>query len=175
YMTCGQLSPPLPIAIQCVSLDEARHVPKALQGIVNSLPPNPDSTQLLTAFGDSPSIQTLLGDHDGLYVVVIGVPPGVHRTRSVVVIRIFFQVKQKQYNSESVSRAEGTFRYPICGYTMSFWEALAFDRIPIPCPTPYTWYTLTTTPWPHPSLKKHPFKCPSAHPIPMGHPIPQPT
>ncbi|KIK77685.1 hypothetical protein PAXRUDRAFT_166078, partial [Paxillus rubicundulus Ve08.2h10] len=68
YMACEWSSPPLPIEIQYVSMDKARHIAKVLQGIVNSLPPKLDSTQLLTVFEDSPSTQTLLGGHGSLYV-----------------------------------------------------------------------------------------------------------
>ncbi|KIJ59848.1 hypothetical protein HYDPIDRAFT_170548 [Hydnomerulius pinastri MD-312] len=109
-MTCGRSSPALPIAIQCVSLAEARRVAGTLQNIVNSLPMHPDTTQLLAAFGDSPLVRTLLEDTtgSGFYAVVIGVPPGVHRT------------------SESAACAEGTFKYPIRRHSHSFWEALAF-------------------------------------------------
>ncbi|KAL4064537.1 hypothetical protein J3A83DRAFT_4191256 [Scleroderma citrinum] len=96
-MNCGQSSPPLPIAIQCISVNEAKCVTKTLQTIVNSLPPNPDSIQLLDAFDDG-----------GFYAVVTGSPPGIHQT------------------SESANQAEGSFKYPIHRHTQSFCEVLAF-------------------------------------------------
>ncbi|KIJ59846.1 hypothetical protein HYDPIDRAFT_32726 [Hydnomerulius pinastri MD-312] len=62
HMTCGRSSPALPIAIQCVSLAEARRVAGTLQNIVNSLPMHPDTTQLLAAFGDSPLLYSRITD-----------------------------------------------------------------------------------------------------------------
>ncbi|KAI6140346.1 hypothetical protein BKA82DRAFT_4450763 [Pisolithus tinctorius] len=107
-MECGRASPPLPIAIQCISEREAQLVCRTLQPIVNALPANPSPTQLLAALGDSRNMRNLLHDDEGFHAVVIGAPPGVHRTR------------------ESVTRAEGTFKYLKKRHTASFWEALAF-------------------------------------------------
>ncbi|KAI6157192.1 hypothetical protein BKA82DRAFT_20294 [Pisolithus tinctorius] len=104
---CGRATSPLPVAIQCKSENEARRVAGMLQGIVNSLPHGADHTQILAAF-NIPSVRTLLEDEAGFYAIVIGSPPGIHRT------------------VESAKRAEGSFKYPICRHTPSFWLALAF-------------------------------------------------
>ncbi|KIO04658.1 hypothetical protein M404DRAFT_26113 [Pisolithus tinctorius Marx 270] len=80
-MECGRASPPLPIAIQCISEREAQLVCRTLQPIVNALPANPSPTQLLAALGDSRNVRNLLHDDEGFHAVVIGAPPGVHRTR----------------------------------------------------------------------------------------------
>ncbi|KAI6151214.1 hypothetical protein BKA82DRAFT_29765 [Pisolithus tinctorius] len=104
---CGRATSPLPVAIQCKSENEARRVAGTLQGIVNSLPHGADHTQILAAF-DIPSVRTLLEDEAGFYAIVIGSPPGIHRT------------------AESAKRAEGSFKYPIRRHTPSFWLALAF-------------------------------------------------
>lgn len=107
FIACGRRTPPLPLAIQCTSENEASQVVRTLQTIVNSLPHDADHTQLLAAF-DVPAVRTLLEDEAGFHAVVIGSPPGIHRT------------------AKSARRAEGTFKYPICKHTSSFWIALAF-------------------------------------------------
>ncbi|KAI5988850.1 hypothetical protein F5J12DRAFT_786787 [Pisolithus orientalis] len=93
--------------IQCKLENEARWVAGTLQGIVNSLPHGADHTQILTTF-DIPSVQTLLEDEAGFYVIMIGSPPSIHHT------------------VESAKHVEGSFKYPICRHTPSFWLALAF-------------------------------------------------
>ena len=50
-----------------------------LQGIVNSLPHGADHTQILTVLNVL-DVRTLLEDEAGFYVIVIGSPPGIHRT-----------------------------------------------------------------------------------------------
>ena len=50
-----------------------------LQGIVNSLPHGADHTQILAAL-NVPNVRALLKDTDGFYAIVIGSPPGIHRT-----------------------------------------------------------------------------------------------
>ncbi|KAI6004459.1 hypothetical protein F5J12DRAFT_837097 [Pisolithus orientalis] len=107
-MKCGKSSPPLPIAIQCISQQEAQLVCRTLQPIMNALPADLTSRELLTALRGSPDVRSLLHDNEGFHAVVVGAPPGVHRTK------------------KSVIRAEGTFRCPKTRYTASFWEALAF-------------------------------------------------
>ena len=79
YIRCGGGTPPLPLAIQCKSENEARKVANTLQPLVNSLPDGADHTQLLTAF-DNPAVRTLVSDEASFYAVVIGSPPGIHRT-----------------------------------------------------------------------------------------------
>jgi len=79
YIRCGSGTPPLPFAIQCKLENEARKVVNTLQPLVNLLPDGADHTQLLTAF-DNPAVRTLVSDEASFYVVVIGSPPGIHRT-----------------------------------------------------------------------------------------------
>ena len=82
YIRCGGGTPPLPLAIQCKSENEARKVANTLQPLVNSLPDGADHTQLLAAF-DNPAIWTLVSDEASFYAVVIreshgyGYPPWV--------------------------------------------------------------------------------------------------
>ena len=79
---CGRLTPPLPLAIQCTSFEEAREVFSLLQGIVSSLVPQPSHHQLLAAFNNA-TVRGLLKNGPGFYAVVIGSPPGIHRTSYV--------------------------------------------------------------------------------------------
>lgn len=107
YIRCGGGTLPLPLAIQCKSENEARKVANTLQPLVNSLPDGADHTQLLTAF-DNPAVRTLVSDEASFYAVVIGSPPGIHRT------------------AESASHAERGFSSRKRRETLSFWIALAF-------------------------------------------------
>ncbi|KIM55943.1 hypothetical protein SCLCIDRAFT_1220781 [Scleroderma citrinum Foug A] len=107
YIRCGGGTPPLPLAIQCKSENEARKVANTLQLLVNSLPDGADHTQLLAAF-DNPAIRTLVSDEASFYAVVIGSPPGIHHT------------------VESASHAERGFSSRKRRETLSFWIALAF-------------------------------------------------
>ncbi|KAI5987656.1 hypothetical protein EDD15DRAFT_2372016 [Pisolithus albus] len=107
FIACGRGTPPIPLAIQCTSEHEARHVAMILQPVLDSLPRNPKHLQLLNAF-DTPAVRSLLQDSTEFYAVVIGSPPGIHRT------------------AESATRAEGTFKYCTTRRTTSFWVALAF-------------------------------------------------
>jgi len=79
YIRCGSGTPPLPFTIQCKSENEARKVVNTLQPLMNSLPDGANHTQLLTAF-DNPAVWTLVSDEASFYAVVIGSPPGIHRT-----------------------------------------------------------------------------------------------
>ncbi|KIM55832.1 hypothetical protein SCLCIDRAFT_30007 [Scleroderma citrinum Foug A] len=107
HISCGRPSLPLPFAIQCVSFDEAKHVLRMLQRIVSPLQSQPSHQQLLAAF-DNTSVRGLLDDDAGFHSVVIGAPPGIHRT------------------SQSARTAEGSFQYLKTRYTQLFWEALTF-------------------------------------------------
>ncbi|KAI6016396.1 hypothetical protein BKA83DRAFT_4498027 [Pisolithus microcarpus] len=107
FIACGRGTPPIPLAIQCTSEHEARHVAMTLQPVLDSLPRNPKHLQLLNAF-DTPAVRSLLQDSTEFYAVVIGSPPGIHRT------------------AESATRAEGTFKHCTTRHTTSFWVALAF-------------------------------------------------
>ncbi|KAI6010572.1 hypothetical protein BKA83DRAFT_4503241 [Pisolithus microcarpus] len=79
FIACGRGTPPIPLAIQCTSEHEARHVAMTLQPVLDSLPRNPKHLQLLNAF-DTPAVRSLLQDSTEFYAVVIGSPPGIHRT-----------------------------------------------------------------------------------------------
>lgn len=72
------MTPPFPLAIQCITENEAKQVARTLQGIADASPPGADYKQLLAAF-DIPSVRTLFRD-DVFYAIVIGSPPGIHRT-----------------------------------------------------------------------------------------------
>lgn len=107
YIRCGGGTPPLPLAIQCKSESEARKVVNTLQPLVDSLPDGADHSQFLATF-NNPSVRTLFSDEGSFYAVVIGSPPGIHRT------------------AESASRAERGFSSRKRRETLSFWIALAF-------------------------------------------------
>ena len=79
YIQCSSGTPLLPLAIQCKSENEARKVANTLQPLMNLLLDGADHTQLLTAF-DNPAVRTLVSDEASFYAVVIGSPPGIHRT-----------------------------------------------------------------------------------------------
>ncbi|KIM67518.1 hypothetical protein SCLCIDRAFT_107622, partial [Scleroderma citrinum Foug A] len=107
FIRCGRATPPLPFAIQCLSLNEAEHVTDTLQRIVVALPASPDHKQVLATL-NKPCVHTLLDDKAGFHAVVIGGPPRVHRT------------------DESTRTAEGTFQWTNTRATKIFWEALTF-------------------------------------------------
>ncbi|KAI5983625.1 hypothetical protein EDD15DRAFT_2201917 [Pisolithus albus] len=80
YIRCGRSTPPLPLAIECTSVDEAKVVMQTLQTVLNPILPEPSTHELVRVISASPAIQNLLNDADGFYAVVVGRPPGVHRT-----------------------------------------------------------------------------------------------
>ncbi|KAI6026572.1 hypothetical protein PISMIDRAFT_25040 [Pisolithus microcarpus 441] len=105
-------TPVLPLAIQCKTRDEARHVVRTLQPTVDLLMPGADHTQILAAF-DNPPIWMLLEDEASFYVIVIGSSPSTHCTVLT-------------WCSESAAHAKGLFRYHIHRQTTSFWMVLTF-------------------------------------------------
>lgn len=107
YIRCGGGTPPLPLSIQCKSESEARKVVNTLQSHADSLPDGADHSQFLAAF-DSPAVRTLVSDEASFYAVVIGSPPGIHRT------------------AERASRAERGFSSRKRRETQPFWIAFAF-------------------------------------------------
>ncbi|KAI6022366.1 hypothetical protein BKA83DRAFT_4493676 [Pisolithus microcarpus] len=82
YIPCGRLTPPLPLAIECTSADEARVVMQTLHTVLDPILPEPSTHELVHIICTSPAIQNLLNDadQDGFYAVVIGNPPGIHWT-----------------------------------------------------------------------------------------------
>ncbi|KAI6010303.1 hypothetical protein PISMIDRAFT_107021, partial [Pisolithus microcarpus 441] len=58
-LRCGRSSPPLPIAIQCLSLTEAKMVNDHLQPILQRAPCNPHASELLTILGKSDMVHNL--------------------------------------------------------------------------------------------------------------------
>ncbi|KAI5999013.1 hypothetical protein EDC04DRAFT_2612223 [Pisolithus marmoratus] len=68
---CMWSMPPLPLAIECTSIDEARVVMQTLHTVLDPILPEP-SMHELNLLTDA--------DQDGFYVVVVGNPAGVHQT-----------------------------------------------------------------------------------------------
>ncbi|KAI5999769.1 hypothetical protein F5J12DRAFT_784547 [Pisolithus orientalis] len=62
YILCGRLSPPLPIAIECTSMDEAKLVMQTLDSILQPILPEPTTHDLVTFLNTSPAVQDLLKD-----------------------------------------------------------------------------------------------------------------
>ncbi|KAF8835148.1 hypothetical protein BDN67DRAFT_984808 [Paxillus ammoniavirescens] len=102
-------TPPLPIAIQCLSTDEARTIQRTLHPLISSQPQQPTSSELLRILGSSRAIVDLLSsDLDGFYPVVVGTWVGIHRTRT------------------EAAATQGNFSYPWWRHTDMFWEVLAY-------------------------------------------------
>ncbi|KAF9231591.1 hypothetical protein BU15DRAFT_55947, partial [Melanogaster broomeanus] len=120
HIHCGRSTPPLPIAIQCLSTGEAKIIQRTLQPLLNSAPGQRSSTELLSIFGSSPAVRSLLdGNHGGFFPVAVGTRVGVYRTRS------------------AAAETEGSFDHPLWRHTDTLWEALAYmivkgveDRMP---------------------------------------------
>ncbi|KIJ58681.1 hypothetical protein HYDPIDRAFT_33924 [Hydnomerulius pinastri MD-312] len=114
-------TPPLPIAIQCISINEARFIQRILQPLLNSGPPQLSTTDLLRIFESSFAVVNLLsGNRDGFYPVVVGTRVGIHRTNA------------------GAAETQGLFNFPLWRCTDTFWEALAYmivkgveDRMPL--------------------------------------------
>ncbi|KIM66481.1 hypothetical protein SCLCIDRAFT_110561, partial [Scleroderma citrinum Foug A] len=113
YIPCGRSAPPLPIAIQCISMTEAQHVQSAMQHVLDTIVElHPSTTQLLKAFGNSSVVQNLLPEGP-FYAVVVGTPAGIHRTSSGI--------------TETVQKAsEQSFAHPKWRETNTLWEALVY-------------------------------------------------
>jgi len=63
-------------------MDEATHVMRTLQCILEPILPEPSTPDLLRVLSSLSMVQTLLGDdQNGFYAVVVGSPTGIHRTR----------------------------------------------------------------------------------------------
>ncbi|KAI5992011.1 hypothetical protein F5J12DRAFT_786243 [Pisolithus orientalis] len=81
YILCGRLSPPLPITIECTSMDEAKLVMQTLDSVLQPILPELTTHDLVTFLNKSPAVQDLLKDTgDSFYAVVVGNPPSVHHT-----------------------------------------------------------------------------------------------
>lgn len=81
-LRCGRSSPPLPIAIQCWSLAEAKMIIDQLQPMLDQAPHNPLSHDLLSLFCESEKVRTMFNDHsESFFPVVVGQRVGIHRTR----------------------------------------------------------------------------------------------
>lgn len=125
---CGHSTPPLPLAIQCTSLKEASQVFRSLQGIISSLDTQPSHQRLLAAFNNI-TVRGLLDDGPEFYAVVIGSPPGIHRTlyvHEILLCSTGTDIQLLRWYSQSAKTAEGSWKYIITRRTETFWEALAF-------------------------------------------------
>ncbi|KIK80790.1 hypothetical protein PAXRUDRAFT_157686 [Paxillus rubicundulus Ve08.2h10] len=105
----GRSTPPLPIAIQCLSTDEARTIQRTLHPLISSQPQQPTSSELLRILGSLRAVVNLLSsDLDGFYPVVVGTRVGIHCTRTEAAV------------------TQGNFSYPRWRHTDTFWEVLAY-------------------------------------------------
>ncbi|KAI6105997.1 hypothetical protein EDD16DRAFT_209838 [Pisolithus croceorrhizus] len=113
YIPCGRSTPPLPLAIEYTSMDEANLVMRTLRGVLDPLLPKPSTHKLVNVLTTSPAIQNLLLDagQDGFYAVVVGNPAGVHRTKQGAV------------------QAGTSFSWPKWKRTDTLWEALAYMAV----------------------------------------------
>lgn len=91
-------------------MDEANLVMETLCSVLDSLPPEPSTHELVTALNTSPAIQNLLHDagQNGFYTVVVGNPAGVHRTE------------------QGAIQAGASFSWPKWKRTDTLCEALAY-------------------------------------------------
>ncbi|KIM60069.1 hypothetical protein SCLCIDRAFT_124978, partial [Scleroderma citrinum Foug A] len=106
---CGRSTPPLPLAIQCISLDEATFVMQTLWDVLEPILPEPSTSELLGALSTLTNVRNLLSeDQDGFYAVVVGAPAGIHHTR------------------DSAVNSESTFSWPKWERFDTLHEALAY-------------------------------------------------
>lgn len=126
-IACGRSTPPLPIAIQCISMTEAKRIHNMLQPVITNLPPDPGSMDLIAAFSQSSAIHNLFSvDSTDFYSVAIGVSPGIHRTRYVnIILRSFISFDDSEARASAL-RSQGSYTHYSWRVTRSFWEALAF-------------------------------------------------
>ncbi|KAF8836912.1 hypothetical protein BDN67DRAFT_1014276 [Paxillus ammoniavirescens] len=102
-------TPPLPIAVQCLSTDEARTIQRTLHPLIGSQPQQPTSSKLLRILGNLRAVVDLLsGDFDGFYLVVVGTRVGIHCMRAEAAV------------------TQGSFSFPRWRHTGTFWEVLAY-------------------------------------------------
>jgi hypothetical protein len=79
---CGRGSPPLPIAIQCLNLVEGQALYKVIKPVVSALLATPTPTKLLEVFAGTDAVRNFFPPTmTEFYAVVVGSPPGVHRSR----------------------------------------------------------------------------------------------
>ncbi|KAG6377896.1 hypothetical protein JVT61DRAFT_14684 [Boletus reticuloceps] len=106
---CGRATPPLPIAIQCLSMAEARALYFVVQPVVAAISSStPTTTELLSAFEAANDVRNFFaGTSAEFYAVIVGSPPGIHRSR------------------ESAERSQRGFTHSRCLHVNTFWEALA--------------------------------------------------
>ncbi|KAI6167734.1 hypothetical protein EDD17DRAFT_1534578 [Pisolithus thermaeus] len=108
-LRCGRSSPPLPIAIQCLSLTEANMINDCFQNILQQLPRYPHTRELLTSLSKSDVVVNLLSDSTSTFhAVVVGQRVGIHRTK------------------ESALSGLDSFVFPYWKELPTFWDALAF-------------------------------------------------
>ncbi|KAI6045211.1 hypothetical protein EDC04DRAFT_2598815 [Pisolithus marmoratus] len=108
YATCCS-SPPLPVAIQCLSSTKAKMIYDCLQPILKQAPQSPHMSELLTILGQSDVVCNLLSDQPGeFYTVTVGQPMGIHRTRALAL------------------RSLCGFLFPCWRELPTLWDALAF-------------------------------------------------
>lgn len=73
---------PLPIAIECLSTDEATSLQCVLHPVVQSLPAEPSTQDVLSVFSRTPAVKTFFGGEAyNFYPVAIGAPAGIHWSR----------------------------------------------------------------------------------------------
>ena len=62
-------------------MDEATHVMRTLQRVLEPILPEQSTPDLLRVLSSSSMVWTLLGDdQNGFYAIVVGSPTGIHRT-----------------------------------------------------------------------------------------------
>ncbi|KAI6032477.1 hypothetical protein EDC04DRAFT_2605129 [Pisolithus marmoratus] len=108
-LRCGRSSPPLPVAIQCLSSTKAKMIYDCLQPILKQALQSPHMSELLTILGQSDVVCNLLSDQSGeFYAVMVGQPMGIHCTRALAL------------------RSLCGFLFPCWRELPMLWDALAF-------------------------------------------------
>lgn len=120
--------PPLPIAIQCMTMDEARLVMWTLQSVLEPVSPEPKTSELLQVLNASSTVWNLLShNQDGFYAVAIGLPVGIHHTRYPLLdISSTELLNDVMSSSNSAIKSASGFVFPNWKQFDTFWEALAF-------------------------------------------------
>jgi len=63
-------------------MDEGRRIQQVFHGVLEKMPMNPSTSKLLEVLGNSQAVQSLfIGNTCQFYPIVVGSPPGIHRTR----------------------------------------------------------------------------------------------
>ena len=116
FIRFGRSTPPLPFAIQCLSMTEATHIMCTLQRMLEPILPEPSTSNLLRVLSSLSMVRTLLGDdQSGFYAVVIGSPTGIHHTRCESIHSVYITITWTMTSRESAINLQGNLAWQKIG------------------------------------------------------------